>query len=214
MAFIRCGSSGSGSLPVNFTKTLIMDNSSADTTLNFTEDYRNYAVLEFVTQNGSTLTRFITTSSIVDAIFQYCPVFCLNEYNTNQYVTYSQQSYTLWTKHNSRNVNCVAIYGMTADKIINIDTLYSRQAYGSSNVTFTTTKNLFNYDMMIVATCTSSYDETQPCAYLVYPTLLEPTLTDRILWLGNKYNSGSRIFIYEHTVDAYQYFMFQGIKFT
>lgn len=208
-------SSGGGETPISFTKTLIMDNFSISSDLTFSESYLNYPLLEFVTYNDDDngQRHFITTSSMVEAFFQYSTYICLNEYNTNHYVTYTKQSSTAWTRGNRRYLDCIAVYGITPSKEITIDTLYNRENYGSSNVTFITTNSLFAYDIIVISTCTSSNDETLPCEFLVFPTSFESALTDKVLWIANKYNSGTRRFFYAHTVDPYQYFVVQGIKF-
>ena len=196
----------------DFTKTRIVYNANESNTLIFTSDYHNYDFLEFVTFNFTSYyfntSRFITSPEILDDIFQYSDnMMTLDDFNSNQYVTYVKTSDLIFTKAASRNLNCIAVYGIKCTKTVNKTAIYRRQAIGSSDVAITSVDSLFDYDMLLFSACTGSTDETIICAYPVYK---DESYIVRI----NKYNNYRIVTISEHDMTAYQYFYVQGIKFS
>lgn len=196
----------------DFTKTRIVYNTNESNTLIFTSNYHNYDFLEFVTFNPASgylnTSRFITSPEILDDMFQYSNnMMTLDDFNSNQYVTYVKTSDLIFTKSASRNINCIAVYGIKYTKTVNKTAIYRRQAIGSSDVAITSVDSLFDYDMFLFSACTALPDETIVCSSPVYKD-------ESYIVKINKYNNYRIVTISEYEMTAYQYFYIQGIKFS
>jgi len=215
-------SGGGGNTP-QATQTMICDNSSLGSTLTFTDDYENYDLIKFVVYRsdiGNQFT-FYMTPAMINAMGQYSS----NRINFNQpygnnFVCYTKTSNTAWTRYGVRNLAVKYVYGLTFTNCTVTETeLYNRQGIGSSNVTFTppTGETFFDYDYILLATCTGNSDETQ-----VNLEVFQPDIEKDIFGSDNadensvrvyKYNQGGTfVTVTENTITSFSYFYACGLK--
>lgn len=215
-------SGGGGNTP-QATQTLICDNSALGSSLTFTDDYENYDLIKFVVYRsdiGNQFT-FYMTPAMINAMAQYSS----NRINFNQpygnnFVCYTKTSNTAWTRYGVRNLAVKYVYGLTFTNCTVTETeLYNRQGIGSSNVTFTppTGETFFDYDYILLATCTGNSDETQ-----VNLEVFQPDIEKDIFGSDNadensvrvyKYNQGGTfVTVTENTITAFSYFYACGLK--
>lgn len=220
MAWFNCGNV---SIPLQFTKTKIVDNASKTSTLSFSEDYHNYDLLLFrcVCSNESNkLSEYLTTPDIIDEIFTIAVsgslhVIQFNENGNNHYVEYNFVSNTEWTKGDSRYLDCIEVYGITCNKTITATTIYQRGSLGSTDVEITSQDSLFQYDLILGAMSSASYDEVKVCDSYINLMGDITSISEQIQFSWNKYSQSlSSRFLTEHKMTSAVYFMVQGIKFT
>ena len=214
---------GNGQTPIQFTKTKIVDNTSKTSTLSFSEDYHNYDLLLFrcvCSDESDKLSEYLTTPDIIDEIFTIAVsgslhVIQFNENANNHYVEYNFVSNTEWTKGDSRYLNCIEVYGITCNKTITATTIYQRGSLGSTTVEITSQDSLFQYDLILGAMSSTSYDEIK--ANDSYINLMGDvtSISEQIQFSWNKYNQAlNPQFLTEYKMSSGVYFMVQGIRFT
>jgi len=215
-------SGGGGNTP-EATQTLICDNSALGSTLTFTDDYENYDLIKFVVYRsdiGNQFT-FYMTPAMINAMGQYSS----NRINFNQpygnnFVCYTKTSNTAWTRYGVRNLAVKYVYGLTFTNCTVTETeLYNRQGIGSSNVTFTppTGETFFDYDYILLATCTGNSDETQANLEVFQPDIEKDIFgsdnADENSVRVYKYNQGGTfVTVTENTITAFSYFYACGLK--
>ena len=157
----------SGGITPVFTEEVICDNSSASSTLTFTEDWHDYDFLQFKLTNSSSgiITYITTTPDILDEIFARSSSKVLfNEFSNDQYALYTKSSDLSWSRTGTRNVNVTEVKGLTATNCtVSTEWIYKRGAITASNVTITAPKYFEAYDEIYMASCDGDSDDTMPC---------------------------------------------------
>ena len=212
MGWVQCigqNGGGGGSMP-EFSETIIASNPSANSSFTFDDDYHDYDFVRFkvINSNTSNVSYYVTTPSTIDAAFSIASRFTLNEFQSNQYCTYSQNSLT-WTLTNSRSCNIVEVVGFTClNATVNETVIYSASSLSSSEVTITTQDDLTDYDLILFCANSSDPTEILPCAY--FASYIEFSG----LMHFNYYMGAKQIQISEHGISSARYFYVLGIKFT
>ena len=213
MAWYECiggSGGGGGDTPIEFTSTQICTNSSAAAGLTLSEDYHNYTFLRFTANTGA---GFLATPSLLDEIFARSNnIVNFNRSRTNVYHTYRKTSNTTFAHATYRDIYITGIYGLTPNKTANITDIYKRGAISNSGVSITST-DLFKYDLIIYASCDGAQDETViPDSY--YPiSPFDSTFGTKYI-IGCMYNNSANLYMTNTTMQSYNWFMVQGIKFT
>ena len=157
----------SGGITPVFTEEVICDNSSASSTLTFTEDWHDYDFLQFKLTNSSSgiITYITTTPDILDEIFARSSNKVLfNEFSNDQYALYTKSSDLSWSRSGTRNANVTEVKGLTATNCtVSTEWIYKRGAITASNVTITAPKYFEAYDEIYMASCDGDSDDTMPC---------------------------------------------------
>lgn len=157
----------SGGITPVFTEEVICDNSSASSTLTFTEDWHDYDFLQFKLTNSSSgiITYITTTPDLLDEIFARSSSKVLfNEFSNDQYALYTKSSDLSWSRSKTRNVNVTEVKGLTATNCtVSTEWIYKRGAITASNVTITAPKYFEAYDEIYMASCDGDSDDTMPC---------------------------------------------------
>ena len=219
MAWFNCGNLN---IPIQFTKTKIVDNASKTSTLSFSEDYHNYDLLLFrcVCSNDGNEFEVLTTPDIVDEIFDKSVSgsthsLMFNESGTNHYVGYKYISNTEWLRFQNRYIDCTEVYGVTCNKTITKTTLYQRGNFSGTATEITIAGNFFDYDFILGSTCDGNYDDTVPCDS--YINLLGISTLNTLInfkWVKYGDTSGWLKTLTSTKISSGNYFMVQGIKFT
>ena len=212
MGWVQCigqnGGSG-GDAPV-FSETIIASNPSANASFTFDDDYHDYDFVRFKVLNSDTsnISYYVTTPSTIDAAFSKASRFTLNEYQSNLYCTYSQNSLT-WTLTNSRSCKIVEVVGFTClNATVNETVIYAAPSLSSSEVSITTQDDLTDYDLILFCANSSDPTEILPCAHFASYIDFSGFMT------FNFYRGVKQIQISEHEISSARYFYVIGIKFT
>lgn len=216
MAFIRCmgGNGGSGSTIPAFDETVILDNSSEETSFTFDEDYHDYDILRFKVHNVSSdvYSYYFCTPSGIDHAFLKASRVTFNELNTNQYATYSQSDLT-WTRTNSRNIHVVECVGLTCNNMtVNEVELYKASSISSSEVSVSYNGLLSQFDLLLVWANSDDYTEILPCK-----NIIQGGINFNYLNMSaqlNYYDNYKMVSITDTTMSSFRYFHVSGIKFT
>lgn len=220
MAWYRAGNEKP---TVQFTKTKIVDNTAKTSTLSFSEDYHNYDLLLFrcVCSNESDkLSEYLTTPDIIDEIFRIAVsgslhVIQFNENGNNHYVEYNFVSNTEWAKGDGRYLDCIEVYGVTCNKTVTATTIYQRGSLGLDAIEITSQDNLFQYDLILGAMSSGSFDEVKVCDSYINLMGNVTSISEQIQFSWSRYSQAlSPHFLTEHKMTSAIYFMVQGIKFT
>lgn len=198
----------------SFTETLLIDNSAKATSFTFTDDYHDYPFvrIEFTNTSNNKVNNVVVTPDALDAIFQYSPYMTLNEWDNNNYATYSESGST-WTRHPSyfRNIIITAVYGMACDFTVTETELYQATSASSSAVAVTSTDKLTDYDWLMFV-CNSG-DNTD---IIPSKSILAPAFVGEV-GVYQRYNTTSNIAVSidtEYALSSGIYFRVSGIKFS
>ena len=202
---------------------MICDNSALGTTLTFTDDYENYDLIKFVVlrYDAQNTTVFYATPAMLNAMWQYSNnQVNFNQPCTNSYACYQKSSNTSWVRDGYRNMIIKYVYGLTFTNCSVSETeLYNRQGIGSGAVTFTppTGETFFDYDYILLATCTGANDETQLNSEILQPNVEKDIFgSDNVdknaVRVYTYYNAGKLVTITENTITAFSYFYACGLK--
>ena len=205
------GNGGSGGGVPVFSKTIIALNPSANSSFTFDYDYHGYDFVRFKVLNSDTsnISYYVTTPSTIDAAFSKASRFTLNEFQSNQYCTYSQNSSLTWTLTNSRGCKIVEVVGFTClNATVTETVIYSASTLSSSEVTITTQDDLTDYDVILFCANSSDPTEILPCAHFASYIEFSGFMS------FNFYNGFKNVQISEHGISSARYFYVSGIKFT
>ena len=210
------GSSG-GETPI-FSKTTILDNSAEASTFTFTSDYHNYDILRFKIHNADSgvYQYFFCTPNAIDYAFTLASRVTFNEYNTNQYGTYSQSGLT-WTRTNSRNIHVVECVGLTCTNMsVNETEIYKAQSLTSSSIVVTYIDGLINeFDLIFVWANSGDYTEILPCRPIIHKVDFELENENTTVCAQlNYYDGYNVVYVTNTTMSSFRYFYVSGIKFT
>lgn len=220
MAWFRCvgssGGGGGGTTP-EFTKTVILDNSSLSNTLTWDYDYADYDFLECELYNTSSDTSFklITTPEIITALFANSEGRCtFNETATNQYICYTKSSNTSWSRYGGRNLVLKAVTGWICSNMNVVKAeIYDREDYSSSNVEIELSSGSFyDYDYLFMCACTGTSDESIPNNYIL--CIDDETFNAYpIGFVLCSYNSKVALEMTSTKLSAGRYCYVQGVRF-
>ena len=216
---IAAGGGGGGGVTPTFSETVLVDNSSMASSFTFSSDYHNYDFVRFKCFNSTdnVYSYILTTPSTIDALFNITSVILFNQYGTNKGANYSQSGLT-WTKTWSRTFDVVEVVGLTCTNATVSETeIYKATSRTDNNITVTTQANLMDFDMILFAKNTITYDEILPCQTVFIPSksLYNTNTSDGITYAFPSYNSlGSVIKITNHGITAGRFGYVLGIKFS
>lgn len=208
------GSSG-GETPI-FSKTTILDNSSEATTFTFASDYHDYDILCFRTHNvdSGVYQYYYCTPNAIDYAFTLASRVTFNQFNTNQYATYSQSGLT-WTRTHARSVHVVECVGFICMNMVVTETeIYKAQSLTPYSTTVTYNDGLINeFDLIFVWANSDDYTEILPCASIIHGVDFE--FENEMVYTSlNYYNGNVVVSVTDTTMSSFRYFYVSGIKFT
>lgn len=208
MGWIRC-MGGNGDTPLEFTETLIAEDTQYSGSLNFSESIENYDLIRIVFVNHSASDRrtdFLCTPALLKAVMSVIFSNCrFNEIGTDQYACYSFTNGNIltWSRPWARNCFIYQVYGVTANKTVTETVLLSSSSAYTGDVSGT---DLFDYDFISIVTNTNNGMQLsqgivtgKSCpknsvikfAYYPYGTRTEGTLTNTKINVSNcSYISG------------------------
>lgn len=234
------GGGGSVIEPI-FKETKIAEDTTPSYSFTFTHDYHDFDFVKFkvITTWGGTLMPyenwFITTPSIIDHIISLGSGINFNLFDTNIYCYYTESGST-WTRDGYRDLYIAEVYGVDClnATVTEVD-IYKASARSSSDITVTSQTLLDEYDVILFAANSSSYDELQPCWFSAsykelgkqyksvqkefdiyrtkdYTSVLDDSYVESDFRF-NHYNSRSNITISNNGLTAERYLYVLGIKF-
>lgn len=217
MAWFACLGSGGTVVEPEFTKTVIVDNTSEAVSFTFDYDYHDYDFVEIAFKNTSTNDELSiwTTPDAIDACLSGVSTrLTVNFPQTNIYATYSESvsnDIITWTRTNQRTCVITEIKGVNCtNKTVTETEIFEASALSSTAATITTQESLFDYDCLVMV-CNAT-DRTE----VVLNNTLFPM--DYLSGFGiayfQIYNGYSRIDITENELSAARYYYVGGIKFT
>lgn len=208
MAMFLCSSGSIDKLKTD--KTLIVDNTTVDTSFTYIEDYHNFDLIQFeITNAGSGDVNLITTlPSIIDRCFLIANRINFNEVNSIQYCTYSEKNLT-WARTNNRNCNITRVWGLNFAGTKTETVLYNAQTTTSSNVSISSI-GIEEYDLIFFAANSNDMTEIQPCNRIYERIFDVGQICNNFTF--NYYSGITNIDITNNSMSSARYFSVVGVK--
>ena len=173
-----------------FTKTVLADNTALSNTFTLSDSVSNYDLIEFITLDNTDnyYNRFVMTAGCINDILNLNTtnkLICFNTLDTNFYVAYSLSG-NVYNRYDYRRLNMVQVNGYKCtNKTVVEDVLFSTTTKSDSYINISLTKDIYDYDMVLIGYNDTDDDEIGPTNNIFYPNDI---LGKNIYFSNNSYN--------------------------